>query len=197
LRDRLKEATSGAILEAAEGVFGERGLYTAKMEEIASRAGVSVGTLYNHFKDRDALFASLKAERRRELLDRLDRTLAENDRKPFAEQLRAFLHALTMHLESHGRLLASIMESELCSPDGLSSKLLVADELYKRVEVLLARGLASRALRKDDSDIYSTMLMGMMRGTMVRRLLRSKPSDPPMSDQVDKLVRFFLEGAGA
>ena len=49
------------MLEAAAQVFGARG-YAATTNEIAARAGVSVGTLYQYFADKDALLVAL-AER--------------------------------------------------------------------------------------------------------------------------------------
>jgi len=58
LRDRLREEANRAILTAAEEVFSEEGL-GARMEQIAARAGVAVGTLYNHFQDRGALVNAL------------------------------------------------------------------------------------------------------------------------------------------
>lgn len=55
LRDKKKERTRSAILEAAERLFAERGLQAPTMEEIASAADVSVGTLYNYFGSKPAL----------------------------------------------------------------------------------------------------------------------------------------------
>lgn len=46
------------LLHEAAGVFTEHGL-TGSLEEIARRAGVSIGTLYNHFPTRDALIDAL------------------------------------------------------------------------------------------------------------------------------------------
>jgi AcrR family transcriptional regulator len=46
------------LLTAATEVFAERGL-TAPLEEIARRGGVSIGTLYNHFPTREALFDAI------------------------------------------------------------------------------------------------------------------------------------------
>src|SRR5213075_2474646 len=77
LRDRLKEATSDAILTSAERVFAEQGLHTARMEDIAATAGVSVGTLYNYFADRGALFSALLELRRVEFIGRIDEALAQ------------------------------------------------------------------------------------------------------------------------
>lgn len=44
----------GKLLATATTVFGQRGL-DAPLEDIARRAGVSIGTLYNHFPTREAL----------------------------------------------------------------------------------------------------------------------------------------------
>ncbi len=46
------------LLHEAAGVFTEQGL-AGSLEEIARRAGVSIGTLYNHFPTRDALLDAL------------------------------------------------------------------------------------------------------------------------------------------
>lgn len=50
------------ILDAAAGLFAERGL-DVSMEEIASTAGVGVGTLYRRFPDRGALIDALFLEK--------------------------------------------------------------------------------------------------------------------------------------
>ena len=59
LKTRLRAETARVITAAAEEVFAAKGLHDAKVEEIAARAGVSVGTVYNHFEDRDGLLQVL------------------------------------------------------------------------------------------------------------------------------------------
>src|SRR5512139_3867755 len=103
LRERLREETARAILEAAEEVFAQDGLQ-ARMERIASEAGVAVGTLYNHFEDRAALVRSLVLSRRGALLSRVDEALAGVREAPVADQLRAFFTAVEEHARAHGRL---------------------------------------------------------------------------------------------
>src|SRR3954453_22677342 len=87
LRERFREQSNQAMLAAAEQVFAEQGLHGASMQQIAERAGVAVGTLYNHFKDREALLDALRAQRRLELLGRIDRGHAELQKEPFRVQL--------------------------------------------------------------------------------------------------------------
>ncbi|MFG1609113.1 TetR/AcrR family transcriptional regulator [Actinoplanes sp. NPDC049265] len=50
------------LVEAARGAFAERGL-DVPLEEIARRAGVSIGTLYNRFPTRNDLAAAVFADR--------------------------------------------------------------------------------------------------------------------------------------
>jgi AcrR family transcriptional regulator len=60
VQDRSR-TTVAIILEAAAQVFAAHG-YAATTNQIAARAGVSIGTLYQYFADKDALLLQL-AER--------------------------------------------------------------------------------------------------------------------------------------
>jgi AcrR family transcriptional regulator len=56
------------VLQAAEAVLDEQGL-AARMEEIAHRAGVGVGTVYRHFATKEALYQAVVRSRVDLLLD--------------------------------------------------------------------------------------------------------------------------------
>src|SRR3954471_24191669 len=53
---RQPEARPGQILEAALEVFAECGLSAARLEDIGKRAGVSKGTIYLYFPNKEELF---------------------------------------------------------------------------------------------------------------------------------------------
>jgi AcrR family transcriptional regulator len=48
-----------AILAAALEEFSTRGFAAARLEDVAARAGVGKGTIYLHFRDKEALFQEL------------------------------------------------------------------------------------------------------------------------------------------
>src|SRR5262245_18696772 len=52
-------ARRAAILEAALDEFSARGFAAARLDDVAQRAGVAKGTIYLHFKDKEALFQEL------------------------------------------------------------------------------------------------------------------------------------------
>ena len=52
-------ARRAAILDAALDEFSARGFAGARLDDVAQRAGVAKGTIYLHFKDKEALFQEL------------------------------------------------------------------------------------------------------------------------------------------
>ena len=53
---RLPEERPKQIIDAALAVFGERGLAASRLEDIAKHAGVSKGTIYLYFPNKEELF---------------------------------------------------------------------------------------------------------------------------------------------
>jgi AcrR family transcriptional regulator len=66
--DRIPEGSRNRLLDAAMQVFADRGYERATIDEIASTAGLSKGTLYWHFSSKAELFQAL-------LEDRIDQPL--------------------------------------------------------------------------------------------------------------------------
>jgi AcrR family transcriptional regulator len=59
---RLPEERPRQIIEAALEVFSEHGLAAARLEDIAKLAGVSKGTIYLYFPNKEALFSEMVRE---------------------------------------------------------------------------------------------------------------------------------------
>lgn len=191
LRQRLRALASETILEAAEEVFARDGLHGARMEAIAQRAGVAVGTLYNHFEDRAALWEAVVTARRSKLVTALDAALARGEGQPFAAQLDAFLATVFDHFRVHGRLFALLVQGESVHAPG--RKQLMRD-LGLRAALLVERGVAQGALAAQDADAYPWLLVGMARGLLLRSLMGEAPAGAEAPERV--VARVFLKGAG-
>lgn len=50
------EQTRQAILEAAFNLFTEQGFHATSMRQIAGGAGITVGSIYNHFESKEQIF---------------------------------------------------------------------------------------------------------------------------------------------
>ena len=70
-------ATVQALLDATARVLTREGYDRASTNRIAATAGVSVGSLYQYFPNKEALVAALVARHNREMLDLLREALKE------------------------------------------------------------------------------------------------------------------------
>jgi AcrR family transcriptional regulator len=98
-RARRREATRAVLLEAGRALLAERGLYEARIEDVALRAGVAKGSVYLHFRSKDHLVREVVAWCFDELGDAVERhagearTLAEVSRRVAEAHLEAFAAA--------------------------------------------------------------------------------------------------------
>jgi AcrR family transcriptional regulator len=93
------------VLEAAAGLFSERGGREVTMEQIAAAAGVGKGTLYRRYPDVRSIALALLDEHERALQERLLRGPPPlGPGAPPAERLAAFFTAMVDLLERHGHL---------------------------------------------------------------------------------------------
>src|SRR5260221_3668016 len=80
--DSLK--TRRSIVLAARRVFARRGVSQTSMAHIAAAAGVTRGAIYGHFRDKDALFLSMREQVRLPLVDVMNEALLHAPGDPLA-----------------------------------------------------------------------------------------------------------------
>src|SRR3954466_576520 len=88
---RLPEERPRQILAAALEVFGEHGLAAARLDDIARRAGLSKGTIYLYFPNKEELFREVIRQTVVAKIEANERELAAADR-PATDVLREFMH---------------------------------------------------------------------------------------------------------
>ena len=76
-RQRRSKATVEAMLDACAEEVGRLGYHALATHRIAARAGVSVGTLYQYFPNRDAVAGALATRALERLLEAMRRALAD------------------------------------------------------------------------------------------------------------------------
>jgi AcrR family transcriptional regulator len=84
-----KDQRRERILQAATQLFAERDFHAVQMDEIAERADVAKGTLYNHFRSKEELHIEAIRTRLDRLLGLLEKTYPGR-REPW-RNLRSFL----------------------------------------------------------------------------------------------------------
>ena len=81
-RQRRSRETVDAILEGAARVFAERGHAGGTTNHIAEAAGVSVGSLYEYFPNKDAILVALAERQRDAMVERVRGALRDPGTTP-------------------------------------------------------------------------------------------------------------------
>jgi AcrR family transcriptional regulator len=89
--------TCQSILEAAAHILEERGIAGTNTNLIARRAGVSVGSLYQFFPDKHAIFAALINASESQTADMLERAVVATAGLEFSARLNLLVAASVRH----------------------------------------------------------------------------------------------------
>jgi AcrR family transcriptional regulator len=94
-RQARSKATVDAVITAAAQVLIERGYEGTTTAHVAERAGVSVGSLYQYFPNKEALIAVLIERHADEIVRIMQRTLSDPANATLEDGLRAIIRAAT------------------------------------------------------------------------------------------------------
>ncbi|SFB43533.1 transcriptional regulator, TetR family [Amycolatopsis marina] len=165
--DPRKERTVRKLLRAAEEIYGERSSGEATVEEIAERAGVAVGSIYNHFGSKAGLHAAVVERALQVDRDYMDRAyLAEGS--PVDKIYAAADEYLAFYLAypDYFRMLAfPNAPGQYLAGHELAERLARSvDEQNQRLVAALRAGIEAGELRGHDPQEVATMLWAAWNG---------------------------------
>jgi TetR/AcrR family transcriptional regulator len=131
LFERLSEDKRRLILDSAAAEFARAGFAAAKVDQIAERAGISVGALYKYFGNKENCFLGVLEDGVRELEDRLGQVMSGSAR-PW-DRIEAIVRLIPEHSRRHADVLRLYHE---IGGEGLSE---LGREFCRRFEGLSAR----------------------------------------------------------
>jgi TetR/AcrR family transcriptional regulator len=103
LFERLPQAKQRLVLDSAAMEFARSGFIAAKVDDIAARAGISVGSLYKYFGSKENCFLAVLEDGIRELDARLDEVMSRV-REPWA-RIEAIVRLIPEHSRRHAEVL--------------------------------------------------------------------------------------------
>ncbi|MGE3508682.1 MAG: TetR/AcrR family transcriptional regulator [Vicinamibacterales bacterium] len=190
---RLHSEVRNAILRAGAAALTETGSSTIRMKDIAARAGIAVGTLYNHFENRDDLISLLERRHTENLVQRCHRLPPSH--LSFEERLRSTICVLCEEAATAREPILSLLAR---SPARLLSRSGPAHELRKSpvlqfVEELIRDGSRKGVVGRFDYQLLAALLVGMVEGLECQ----ARTSGHSWQCDADIILRTFLHGCGA
>lgn len=152
------------ICAAALEVFAERGFAAAKLDEIARRAGVSKGTLYLYFKDKQGLFRAVVRDAIAPNVQAITAAISSLD-APVADVVRMFLDGFA---EREERLPVGAVAKIVIGESRNFPELArvwhdeVASQAISALSGFIERGQQRGEVRPGDPRLYAFSLIGPM-----------------------------------
>jgi AcrR family transcriptional regulator len=184
-----------AIVQAAAELFAEHGYARTTTNKIADRAGVSVGSLYQYFPNKDSLLAALWAAHRAEVHPIIEAALARlaDPGIPLEGSVRRLLGEL---LEAHRRNPAV---TRALSASVIRESPAAADHEKDEEGEQLAQEICEVLLRRPDVRDGDHRAMAALLAQTTSQLTRWLAHDPPvgfdddtlLEETVQLLVRFL------
>jgi AcrR family transcriptional regulator len=186
-----------SILQAAAEIFAKYGYARATTNRIAERAGVSIGSLYQYFPNKDCLFVHLLRGHRAELHAVVEAALARlaDPATPIDDAVRWLLREVVKLHETNPPLTAALSAAVLGeSPSAREAR---KDEDGVSQVRLMSSVLAGRAdARRGDHDVMAAVL-NQAASQLTRWLVHDAPPELDrrtlLDETVQLLVRYLRE----
>ena len=187
-------ATVEAIHEAAIQVLLADGLARLTTTRVAERAGVSVGTLYQYFPNKEALLFAILQRHFEDVAESLERVSADGLKRPLSDLAESLADAYVSV-----KIARPEATTALYRVAGAIDQFRLSTGVYKRLQDAVVRALssASDASFSDVERVAFTLLSalaGVSRGTFGRLVSGSEVLDR-LRDESRLLSRAYLGAA--
>ena len=110
---RRKESRPQEIIESAFTLFTAKGFSATSMDEIAHKAVISKGSIYNYFNSKEAIFKAVVTNDIVPVLDQIKDAVAKNHQDTSTKLLNCLIQGLiTYSQESHLEMIPKLIVSE-------------------------------------------------------------------------------------
>ena len=186
--------TVAAILEGAAQILEASGLAAFTTNAVAERAGVSIGTLYQYFADKNALLRALAERETSATLAAVGRALRGEVESTLEGRVRAIVRAMVNAFRGRQRARKAVVQAVLAQ--GMTVEMLapiVSFISQSGAETETRRGLAR--MTPEQAFVLSRALMGTIRAAV----LEEQPffRSAAFEDELVRLVMAYLSAVSA
>lgn len=180
------------ILQAALEVFSEKGFYQAKIEDIAQRAGIGKGTVYEYFAGKTQLFQYMLKEGLAEFSKALNQELEKEDT---VRGRLLVLARMSLEMGINHRPLARIalMEAGIIGDDFRRWLLEMHNDRIRQVEEILAEGIRKREIREVNVKVFARLFYGGI-GALMNPMTEMSIAGNSINELTEEAVGYYLQG---
>ncbi|MGN7381361.1 MULTISPECIES: TetR/AcrR family transcriptional regulator [unclassified Paenibacillus] len=190
--DRIRQAAKENIRTSAMEVFIERGYHNASIDDVAMRAGVSKGLIYNYYKGKEELLAEMVNYR----IDEIGRVMltASSLASP-SEQLGYIVEGALDSVRQHPRIYRFYLHLQTQPEE---------DEVLSKYSQMLNEAMARQFevqcemfanLGVEDARLKSLYFSSTLHGAML--MMSTYPDHYPVEEMKGQIIRQFCSNREA
>jgi AcrR family transcriptional regulator len=160
-RKAVAEETESVILRAAEEVFSSKGFFGATVAEMVERAGVSRGTFYLYFKNREDVFSALLSR----VVGEMFMLSASRQTGTLQERVESANRAYLETFRRHREFMRSVLQVATFDADVAKALNRLRGKFIERVRAHLDKCVARNTIYDIDPTIASFLLVIMVEFT--------------------------------
>lgn len=197
-KEREREARREAILDAAARVFSRKNFFEATLDEIATEAELAKGTLYNYYKDKPDIFASLMLRGQRQFLENLEQAIAQGGS---LEDMLGRIFTVSLQLmRGHKYMLRLILTAGEHLSDNVRSQIMNA----WREQLDMAAGMVAdaftnmaetRHLSQEERLTGAYLVLASIRSLHQRQMMETEID--PVSKEIEQYIRLLCRALRA
>ena len=195
-RERQKQDREQRILAAARHLFDRKGYAGTAMEDIARRASLAVGTLYNYFPSKDDLLLAIFRRDSELVLALAERILADLPADPI-EAIVALADAFMQSVAAEERMLwREVFAASIASPDTLGARMFALDARMLQMFAAMIEQLKERGqlAPETDSARAAGLLYGICLTWSIAYATQNNLTLDTMSAEISQSVSMAVRG---
>lgn len=184
-RQLRSQHTVDTILQATAHVLASHGYAGTNTNLIAETAGVSVGSLYQYFPNKNALIAALHQRHDNQMLDVIDDVLNSNPAATLQERVAAIVQAM-LHAHLLEPALHRVLEREFPLLDTPREHSMADQDIHRRMRHLLE--LHRAEIAQQDRDLATYVVLRIMES-----LVHAAALEPPAGFSTEQLEEAVVD----
>jgi AcrR family transcriptional regulator len=182
------EVRKTQILAAAEAVMSEKGYHGILLDDVAKKAGVSKGTLYLYFKDKEDLLTGLLSIISSEYWQRVT-AISGLDRLPPMDKIRRIVTETVKAMSAHKTFFAQLS----MDPDSYGEKAARSMKESFTCHLTFLSGVFKDAIQAKKLRPFDPMLAAFMLMSLVRSMVTVDRTILPVDERADKMADMILD----
>ena len=191
-QERAKQTVT-ALVEATAQLLVERGYHQTTTNHIARRAGVSIGSLYQYFPDKQALVVELGMRFMDEQFALLQGSLRDVAHAPLEQAVRSVIEAM-LRAKLDRPELSRVLFSELPSLGVLDLLQLWMQRAASALELIMSMRAAQ--LAPGDLGLAAHLIVSAMYGVTSYTVIYApeRLEQPSFVDETTRMILNYLKG---